>query len=132
VYATKREKEAKDYSRFKETPGAAIGQGSVLRHRLLRRANEGTQVNVDPFNWSGAYRAAQEQKRAGRLVRATGEMNGVLLMTKAKADRTLDRSTGRVRVPAKRPTRGDLAMAAAMGQPRPKVQRPRWNRRRKP
>jgi hypothetical protein len=132
VYAATKRKEARGYARIAESPGVGDKEGPTLRHRLQKGRHPGVSVEAGQGNWEPGYRQAQQAKGAGQLVRGAGQMSGVVLMDKARADRTLDRSTGRVRVPVKKPGLMEYLDAAAKGQGQPKAKRPRWNRRRKP
>jgi len=102
VYLTTRRKEARKYAAIAENPGVAARPGAVLRHRLLKGRHQGATVDAGPGRWEAAYGAAQEAKARGQMVRGSGGMAGVLLLSKAQADRTLDRSTGKIRARRRR------------------------------
>ena len=96
VYATRKRKEARQYSRIAESPGVGDKPGAVLRHRIPK--GRGVTVGTGPGIWSQGYEAAQAAKGRGQIVRAKGgDMDSVLLLSKAQADRSLVKPNSTVR-----------------------------------
>lgn len=131
VYTSSSRRTARKYAEL-TTIGADRNQGMV-RLRLPKNARNVTPVDIEGYASRLAAQRMQQARAGGRrIARAVGSAGQeTLLMSKAQADRLLDRSTGKMQVPTKRPSRRQMIEAALTGQPRPKAQKPRWNRRRR-
>jgi hypothetical protein len=130
VYTSSDKNTARKYAEL-TTIGADRNQG-MLRHRLPKGAKNVVPVDVKDMASHVARPRVQAARQGGaKIARTVGDSSQTLLMSKAQADRMLDRSTGKMQVPTKRPSQRAMIEAALTGRPRPKAQRPKWNRRKR-